>query len=55
MRKAYDTVEHKWLSESMDVHRFHYWLCKEITQLLKSWNSKIIVGVEPRPPTVFDL
>ena len=42
-RKAYDTVDHKWLAESMDVHRFPYWLCRVIRQLLKSWNTKITV------------
>ena len=41
--EAYDTVDHKWLAESMDVHRFPYWLCRVIRQLLKSWNTKIIV------------
>ena len=43
VRKAYDTVDHKWLAESMDVHRFPYWLYRVIRQLLKSWNTKIIV------------
>ena len=43
VRKAYDTVDHKWLAESMDVHRFLYWLCRVIRQLLKSWNTKITV------------
>ena len=43
LKKAYDTVDHKWLSKSMDVHCFPYWLCRVIWQLLKSWNTKIIV------------
>ena len=43
VKKAYDTVDHKWLSKCMDVHCFPYWLCKVIRQLLKTWNTKIIV------------
>ena len=43
VKKAYDTVDHKWLAESMDVHRFPHWLCRIIRQLLKSWNTTIIV------------
>ena len=43
VKKAYDTVDHKWLAESMDVRRFPYWLCRVIRQPLKSWNNKLIV------------
>ena len=46
IKKAYDTVDHRWLVESMGVHRFFYWLLRVISQLLKSWNTKINVNTK---------
>ena len=36
VKKDTDTVDHKWLVESIEVHCFSYWLCRVISQLLKS-------------------
>ena len=38
VKKAYDSVAHKWLNEIMEVHRFHSWLCRAIQNLCASWN-----------------
>ena len=50
VRKAYDSVDHGWLREMFTVHRFPVWLCKVITKLSASWNTRISVrtaqGVE---------
>lgn len=42
VKKAYDSVECKWLCDIMEVHRFSYWLCRVIRHLVPSWNTKIM-------------
>ena len=38
--KAYDTVDHDWLCEMMEVHRFPGWLGGVVTKLCSTWNTK---------------
>ena len=33
VKKAYDCVDHKWLIEMMEVHRFPVWLCTVIRSM----------------------
>ena len=40
--KAYDSVDHEWLSEMMSIHRFPRWLARVVTKLSKAWNTKIV-------------
>ena len=40
--KAYDTVDHDWLCEMMEVHRFPRWLRGVVTKLCSTRNTKII-------------
>ena len=40
--KAYDTVDHDWLCEMMEVHRFPGWLGGVVTKLCSTWNTKIV-------------
>ena len=40
--KAYDTVDHDWLYEMMEVHRFPRWLGRVVTKLCSTWNTKIV-------------
>ena len=42
VRKAYDSVDHSWLIEMMEVHRIPVWIGKVIQNLCPSWNTKII-------------
>ena len=40
--KAYDSVDHDWLCEMMEVHRFPRWLERVVTKLYSTWNTKIV-------------
>ena len=40
--KAYNSVDHTWLCEMMELHRFPAWLGKVVTKLCASWNTKIV-------------
>lgn len=40
--KAYDSVAHKWLRKMMNIHRFPVWICNIISNLTKSWNTRIV-------------
>lgn len=42
VRKAYDSVDHNWLIEMMEVHRVPAWIGKVIKHLSASWNTKIV-------------
>lgn len=42
MTKAYDSVDHEWLSEMMSIHRFPRWLARVVTKLSKAWNTMIV-------------
>ena len=40
--KAYDSVDHCWLSEMFTLHRFHIWFAKVMEKLANSWNTRIV-------------
>ena len=43
--KAYDSVDHDWLCEMMEVHRFPRWLERVVTKLCSTWNTKIVTKI----------
>ena len=42
VKKAYDSVDHKWLVEMMAVHRFPDWVGKMV-RICATWNTRIVV------------
>ena len=40
--KAYDSVDHGWLSEMFTLHRFPIWSAKVMEKLANSWNTRIV-------------
>ena len=40
--KAYDSVDHGWLSEMFTPHRFPIWFAKVMEKLANSWNTRIV-------------
>ena len=42
MAKAYDSVDHGWLSEMFTLHRFPIWFAKVMEKLANSWNTRIV-------------
>jgi len=40
--KAFDSVAHKWLIKMIKIHRFPEWICNTITNLSKTWNTRIV-------------
>ena len=42
VKKAYDSVDHKWLVKMMSVHRFPEWVGKVVRGLCSSWNTRIV-------------
>ena len=59
VRKAYDSVDHSWLIEMMEVHRprIPVWIGKVIQNLSASWNTKIVAttkqGMETSVTIIF--
>ena len=53
VRKAYDSVDHRWLYKIMLVHRFLVWICEVVRKLCAAWNTRIVantkVGNETSP------
>ena len=43
VKKAHDSVDHKWLVEMMAVHRFPEWVGKMVSRLCATWNTRIVV------------
>jgi len=41
VRKAYDTVDHRYLVEVLEVHRFPNWLIATIKNLCRCWNTRV--------------
>ena len=39
VNKAFDLVDHAWLNEMLNLHRFLMWLSKKISRLCCSWNT----------------
>ena len=52
--KAYDSVDHGWLSEMFTLHRFPIWFAKVMEKLANSWNTRIIYCC-PNDPRQRDL
>ena len=46
VRKAYDSVDHRYLIETFSLHKFPLWLCKTIQKLTMSWNTRISARTE---------
>ena len=40
--KAYDSVDHGWLSEMFTLHRFPMWFAEVMEKLANSWNTRIV-------------
>ena len=55
--KAYDSVDHGWLSEMFTLHRFPTWFAKVMEKFANSWNTRIVAqttrGKEISPTTRF--
>ena len=43
VKRAYDSVDHKWLVEMMTVHQFPDWVGKMVSRLCATWNTRIVV------------
>ena len=46
VRKAYDSVDHRWLNKIMLVHRFPVWICEVVRQLCAAWNTRIVANTK---------
>ena len=44
VKKAYDSVDHEWLVEMMEVHRFPKWMSRVIKNLCEGWSTRIVNG-----------
>ena len=57
VRKAYDSVDHHWLSKMFSLHRFAKWIGNLIDRLSAKWNTTITVrtkqGVETSERIMF--
>ena len=58
VRKAYDSVDHRWLNKIMLVYRFPVWICEVVGKLCAAWNTRIVannkVGNETSPVISFN-
>ena len=43
VKKAYDSVDHRWLEEMFSLHGFSRWIGDVVTRLSAKWNTKIAV------------
>ena len=48
VKKAYDSVDHRWLEQMFYLHRFPRWIDDVITRLSAKWNSKIAARIVKR-------
>ena len=46
VKKAFDSVDHKWLNEIVKVHRFPSWICRVIRNLIACWNTRITANTK---------
>ena len=46
VRKAYDSVDHRWLREMFSLHRFPKWIGRLIARLSDKWNTSIVVRTQ---------
>ena len=51
VKKAYDSVDHRWLEQMFYLHRFPRWIDDVITRLSAKWNSKIAARIVKRMET----
>ena len=42
VKKAYDSVDHEWLVEMMEFHRFPKWVNKVIKNLCEGWSTRVV-------------
>ena len=42
VKKAYDSVDHKWLNTLMALHKFPSWIEACVKNLYSSWNTRIV-------------
>ena len=42
VKKAYDSIDHKWLSTMMVLHKFPCWINRCVKNLCSSWNTRIV-------------
>ena len=55
-RKAFDAVDHRWLREVFELHRFPRWLGVVIRQLSNRWNTRIVVKTtRTKPNTILNI
>ena len=43
VRKAYDTIDHRYLVEVLEVHGFPNWLIATIKNLCRCWNTRVAI------------
>ena len=48
VKKACDSVDHKWLVEMMAAHRFPEWVGKMVSRLSATWNTRIVTTKQGR-------
>ena len=41
VRKAYDSIDHKWLKEMRILHKFRQWLSRVVQRISARWNTRI--------------
>ena len=46
VRKAYDSVDDRWLNKIMLVHRFPVWVCEVVRKLCSAWNTRIVANTK---------
>ena len=46
VRKAYDSLSHSWLIAMLIIHRFPDKLVKAVAEIIKNWNTVLIVPLE---------
>ena len=46
VKKAYDSVDHKWLNEIVKVHRFPSTICRVIRNVSACWNTRITANMK---------
>ena len=46
VKKAYDSVDHKWLSTMMAPHTFPSWIEAFVKNLYSSWNTRIMAKMK---------
>ena len=51
VKKAYDSVDHGWLSDMKVLHRFPAWLSAIVEKLSKSWNTSYLMWTQHWPLT----